>query len=129
MQVLDDRRASEEDLLDIARLALAEYDLPAESELRSLSLTNNAVFEIVTPRASERDRADHLVLRVHRPAYKTSAQIRSELQFVQTLAAELQDTRIDVPRSVATSSGDLPGEDQRAFFRLDAELVHRRREI
>jgi Ser/Thr protein kinase RdoA (MazF antagonist) len=48
-----------------------------------------------------------LVLRVHRPAYRSAAQIRSELHFLQALAPRLRGTRIDVPHPIPTRTGEL----------------------
>jgi len=82
-----------------ARNALGAYDLP-EARLRVIRTTNNDVFEVT-------GRGAPYALRVHRPDYRSPAQVRSELLFLSFVADELRITRIDVPRPVATGNGDL----------------------
>ncbi|MBD0329257.1 MAG: phosphotransferase [Thermoleophilia bacterium] len=94
------------ELLEIARRALAEYELEAPVGIRPIRLINNAVFEVTTA-------AGRFALRVHRPGYRTAAQIRSELQFLRALADDLRGTPVSVPRPVARRDGELLGEGER----------------
>jgi Ser/Thr protein kinase RdoA (MazF antagonist) len=96
-------------LIDVAREALAEYELP-DFEIRPVRLTNNAVFEVLTRHGSagQSGAAEaQYALRVHREGYRTFAEIRSELSFLAALAEEVRGTRIEVPRPVAARSGEL----------------------
>jgi Ser/Thr protein kinase RdoA (MazF antagonist) len=88
-------------LRDLARAALAAYDVHPEAELRPIRTTNNAVFAVLIHGASS------FVLRIHRPAYRTNSNIRSELHFLMRLAADLRGTRVSVPSPVAARNGDL----------------------
>jgi Ser/Thr protein kinase RdoA (MazF antagonist) len=65
-------------------------------------LTNNAVFEV-----RSRETGPRLVLRIHRPAFRTIEQSRSELEFLERAHVGLDGTRVTVPRPVRTRSGDL----------------------
>lgn len=89
-----------EELFELARAALDHYDLPSRREIMPIRLTNNAVFEV-------RAGGERLALRVHRPEYRSPAQVRSELAFLQALGPQLAGTRIDVPRPLTTRSGEL----------------------
>lgn len=88
-------------LADVARRALAAYELPGDAALRPLRLTNNAVFEVALGPGQRH------VLRVHRPHYRTPAHTRSELQFLAALDAALAGTAIRVPRPIAARDGRL----------------------
>jgi Ser/Thr protein kinase RdoA (MazF antagonist) len=65
-------------------------------------LANNAVFEV-------RSRAEglRLVLRVHRPEFRTVAQTRTELEFLEHARHTLRATRVTVPQPVRTRGGEL----------------------
>lgn len=84
-------------LLEIARGALAHWEL-AGAELEVLKYGENAVFRV---QAGD----EQYVLRIHRPGYHSDDALRSELQWMDALAA----AGIDVPRVVPTRSGDLFG--------------------
>ena len=64
-----------------ARAALPAYGLPADSDLRLLSLSENATY-------LAGDGADPIVLRVHRPGYHSVEGIRSELAWMTALRAD-----------------------------------------
>jgi Ser/Thr protein kinase RdoA (MazF antagonist) len=81
----------------LAEAALRSYDLGVV-RLTPLTQTENMTFR-VDSRAAGR-----LVLRIHRPAAKLPAEIRSELLW---LAALRRDTDLVVPDPVATTSGDV----------------------
>jgi Ser/Thr protein kinase RdoA (MazF antagonist) len=89
-----------ETLLDIARTAIAAYDLPPRLQVRPIRLINNAVFEVASKDV-------RFAMRVHRPGYRAVEQIRCELAFLQTLAEELRGTRVEVPRPIAALNGEL----------------------
>lgn len=89
-----------EGLLEVARAALDRYDLPSRREIVPIRLTNNAVFEV-------RAGGERLVLRVHRPEYRSPTEVRSELTFLQALGSQLDGTTIDAPRPVATRDGEV----------------------
>jgi Ser/Thr protein kinase RdoA (MazF antagonist) len=90
-----------ERLHQLARLALRAYDFP-EAKLTPLSFVNNATFKVET--AFTQANASTYVLRIHRPQYRTSAHIRSELQYLQALK---KNTQIVLPEPVPTREGEL----------------------
>jgi Ser/Thr protein kinase RdoA (MazF antagonist) len=67
----------------LARSALPRWDLPGDSEIRLLNLSENATFS-VTPPGRERS----VVLRIGRPDYSTVAEVASELTWIEALAAQ-----------------------------------------
>lgn len=91
---------SEPALHRIALAALAAYDLPRPVSMRPVRLLNNAVFEVS-------GRGVHLALRIHRPGYRSAAQIRSELSFLQFTAEELSGSPVAVPVPVTARNGEL----------------------
>jgi Ser/Thr protein kinase RdoA (MazF antagonist) len=86
---------------DVARCALGAYDLSRPVSLQPIRSTNNAVFEVTTGGGRR------LVLRVHRPSYRSVAHTRSELRFLQVLHERVGGTRTRVPSPVATRDGEL----------------------
>lgn len=85
---------------ELARTALAAYDLPSEVRLAPLSSGLNTTFEVAT--------ADgRFALRVHRPGYRTAANTRAELTYLRGLGEALAGNRVDVPQAVPTRHGDL----------------------
>lgn len=89
-----------EELLEVARAALDHYDLPSRREIEPIRLTNNAVFEV-------RAGGEQHALRVHRPEYRSPAQVRSELAFLRTLGPQLAGTKVDAPQPLETRDGEL----------------------
>jgi Ser/Thr protein kinase RdoA (MazF antagonist) len=80
----------------LAQRALDEWGLSG-SELALIKYRENAVFQVQTA-AGER-----YALRIHRHAYHSDAELRSELQWIAALDA----AGIDVPGVLPTSKGDL----------------------
>lgn len=76
--------------------ALDEYGLTGV-RVEPIRVFNNAVFRVTTP-------SGDLALRIHRPGYRTSTQIRSELVYLAGLAAT---GLIEVPAPLSTRHGDL----------------------
>lgn len=72
-----------ERLDSLARSALSHWDLPGDSKIRLLNLSENATFG-VTPPDAERS----VVLRVGRPDYSSVAEVASELAWIEALAAQ-----------------------------------------
>jgi Ser/Thr protein kinase RdoA (MazF antagonist) len=85
------------DLLELARTAVAAYDLPRITGLRVIETGNNTTVEVGT---EDRNR---FVLRIHRPAYRTLAHINSELRFL----GHLMDSGVPVPQAVPARHGSL----------------------
>ncbi len=94
-------RVNESDLTRLARHALGLYGR-GDAELTPIRFINNAVFSVAPI-----DGGGKLVLRVHRPGFRTPAQTRSELQFLRVLDSELHGTGVNVPRPVVALDGDL----------------------
>ena len=84
-------------LQQLARVALARWRLDG-APLSLLKYRENAVFKVTDPGSGER-----CVLRVHRPGYRTDAELRSELQWTAALIA----AGIEAPATVPTVTGEL----------------------
>lgn len=84
----------------LARRALEAYDLPAPVTVRLLAQGLNTAFEVHT-------RHSALVLRVHRPGYRTVENTHSELHFLRQLDKWPVDARPMTPRPVPTRDGAL----------------------
>lgn len=78
----------------VAERALAAYDVGDGARLQPIRLLNNAVFEVDAPRG-------RFALRVHRAGWRTVAQIRSELAFLDAVAAGVAGTAVSVPAPIA----------------------------
>lgn len=89
-----------EELVTVARAALAAYDIPTDARVEPIRLKNNAVFDVQA-------QGTRLVVRLHRPEYRSANETRSELRFLQALSPRLKGTRIRVPEPIATRDGDL----------------------
>lgn len=76
--------------------ALKLWDIE-NAEIKLIKYRENAVFSVRT------DHGDRYALRIHRHAYHTDTELRSELQWMQALAEE----GLDVPKIVPASSGEL----------------------
>jgi Ser/Thr protein kinase RdoA (MazF antagonist) len=87
-------------LLSVALEALTAYDLPRHLTVHPIRLVNNAVFAVV-------GEGVHLVLRIHRPGYRSIGNIRSELHVLEFLADELCGSSVSAPRPVSAGNGDL----------------------
>ncbi|MGJ9426430.1 phosphotransferase enzyme family protein [Nesterenkonia halotolerans] len=85
---------------------------PHRTQLVLIAVSENATFRI------EVDARPYAVLRVHRPGYVDPAQIRSELQWVQSLEDEVD---ISVPEVMPLANGDLLHTCSRAA--LDEEAA------
>jgi Ser/Thr protein kinase RdoA (MazF antagonist) len=102
-------------LESMARTALAAYDLPGTPTLRPLAFGLNATFEV-------RAASTRYVLRVHRGGYRTADQIRSELEFVRTIGAQLAGDP-KVPEPVPDRDGALVVETEYGGERRYCDLL------
>lgn len=91
----------EQTLRAIARSALPAYGIDPGDLAEVLSTGNNASFAVRPGSGSP------LVLRIHRPGYRTPAQSRSELTFLQYIREPLQRHGVVVPQPMPTPAGDL----------------------
>lgn len=92
-----------------AATLVAEWDLSPRTEVTLLNISENATF-----RADDPDRADPVILRVHRPGYHTRREIESELGWIEALqTAEVANI---APALECRSGGHI------AAFDLDGEL-------
>ena len=80
----------------LAQQALTAWQIEG-SELSLIKYRENAVFKVLTSAGTR------YALRIHRHAYHSNAELRSELQWIAALDA----AGIDVPTVLPTSSGDL----------------------
>ena len=80
--------------IELAREALPQYGLPAQSELTLLKHRENVVFSLT-------DANTDYVLRVHRRGYHSDAELACELEFVRALRGE----GVAVPRFIPTLDG------------------------
>ena len=92
------------DDIDVAERALAEYDLPPDSTLRLLNLSENATYAVEHAGSDTRS-----ILRVHRKNYHRAHEIESELDW---LAALQRGGEITVPVV-------LPAQDGRRLVTVD----------
>ncbi|ATA25258.1 aminoglycoside phosphotransferase [Brenneria goodwinii] len=81
--------------------ALPRWGLSADSELKLLTISENATYLVTDP-----DRQRHLVMRVHRPDYTTHAEIRSELAWIKALR---QSGAVQTAAPVPMADGELVG--------------------
>nr|WP_081289514.1 phosphotransferase [Mycolicibacterium fortuitum] len=83
------------DEIDVARLALGQYDIGADATLRLLNLSENATYLV-------EDGGTQSILRVHRQNYHRPHEIESELDWLQALQ---DDSDITVPTVVPARDG------------------------
>lgn len=95
--------------LPLARAALAHWDLPESCGLDLLKERENTVVAVCTPAG------DDLVLRLHRPGYRTDDELRSEQHFTEALRTQ---GVVATAACVRTADGDVvahvegaPGSD------------------
>ncbi|HQS08350.1 MAG TPA: phosphotransferase [Xanthobacteraceae bacterium] len=86
-------------LEDGVRGALSRWDIAPTTELKLLTISENATF-----RASNTGTGGDLVFRVHRPDYHTRREIESELAWIDALRAE---GGILTPRPIPLRDGSL----------------------
>ena len=90
-----------ETFLERLRLGAAglvhEWGLSGNTSVQLLEISENATF-----RADDPDAAETVVLRVHRPGYRTVAEIESELAWIQALRA---DGIVNTPKPLECSGG------------------------
>lgn len=72
---------SEENAPALARLALPHFGLPADAPLEFVKIRENCVFRVLGDDGP-------VVLRLHRPGYRTPSEITAESEFIEALAAE-----------------------------------------
>ncbi|MGV0810872.1 phosphotransferase [Mycolicibacterium boenickei] len=90
------------DEIDVARLALDQYDIGTDATLRLLNLSENATYLV-------EDAGTQSILRVHRQDYHQPHEIESELDWLQALRA---DSDVTVPTV-------LPARDGRRLVTVD----------
>ncbi|TPG28327.1 phosphotransferase enzyme family protein [Mycolicibacterium hodleri] len=94
------------DDVDVAERALAEYDLPPNSSLRLLNLSENATYAV-----TDADTGAQSILRVHRKGYHLPHEIESELDWLDALQ---RDGDVTVPTV-------LPAHDGRRMVTVDQD--------
>ncbi|WP_435405567.1 phosphotransferase enzyme family protein [Mycolicibacterium komossense] len=95
-----------DDDITIAERALSEYDLPTDSGLSLLNLSENATYAVTDSETGTRT-----ILRVHRQNYHREHEIESELAWLDALRA---DSDITVPTV-------LPARDGRRVVTVDVD--------
>ena len=80
----------------LAREAVKAWGLE-HARVESIKYRENAVFSVTGPSG------DRAVLRVHRPGYRSDAELRSEFAWMRALA----EAEIETPRCVPTREGEL----------------------
>jgi Ser/Thr protein kinase RdoA (MazF antagonist) len=86
------------DDIEVAERALADYDLPANSTLRLLNLSENATYLV---ECEDEDRSCS-ILRVHRQNYHRPHEIEAELDWLEALR---RDSDVTVPTVLPTRDG------------------------
>lgn len=92
----DARRAH---LADVAARALPYWDLPSDTPLTLLNISENATYRVDVPQPTE-----PLILRVHRTGYHTINGVRTELAWMKALKSE---AGIETPQAIAAADGEL----------------------
>ncbi|MCV7067170.1 phosphotransferase [Mycolicibacterium farcinogenes] len=92
------------DEIDVAQLALRQYDIGTDATLRLLNLSENATYLV-------EDAGTQSILRVHRQDYHQPHEIESELDWLQALRA---DSDVTVPTV-------LPARDGRRLVTVDVQ--------
>ncbi|TCK30213.1 Ser/Thr protein kinase RdoA (MazF antagonist) [Ancylobacter aquaticus] len=88
---------------DALRAALPRWGLSGETELRLLTISENATF-----RAQDRATGREIVFRVHRPGYHSRAEIESELAWLSALGREqVVPTLTPVPQTEGSLIAEL----------------------
>ncbi|WP_193044925.1 phosphotransferase enzyme family protein [Mycolicibacterium baixiangningiae] len=85
------------DDIDVAERALADYDLPPNSTLQLLNLSENATYLV-----EDADSGAKSILRVHRRNYHHPHEIESELDWLEALR---RDSDVTVPTVLPTRDG------------------------
>lgn len=85
-----------DDALSLARAALAQYGLPAESRVTLVKRRENVVYRVDSADGSS------YALRLHRAGYRTDAQLRAELEHMSRLAA----AGVTLPTVLRTIAGE-----------------------
>ena len=93
------------------RSALPAWGLPQDSDVRLLTISENATYLVQEPTSGEQ-----IVFRVHRPSYHTQDEIRSELAWISAL---IDAGTIATPMPRAMTDGELLGS-----FDDDGERRH-----
>lgn len=83
------------DEIDVAQLALSQYDIGADATLRLLNLSENATYLV-------EDAGTQSILRVHRQDYHQPHEIESELDWLQALRT---DSDVTVPTVLPARDG------------------------
>ncbi|KHO28412.1 aminoglycoside phosphotransferase [Mycolicibacterium setense] len=103
------------DEIDVAQLALSQYDIGADATLRLLNLSENATYLV-------EDAGNQSILRVHRQDYHEPREIESELDWLQALRT---DSDVTVPTVLPARDGrrvvTLGGRETGGFAR---HVVH-----
>ncbi|MCP3937394.1 MAG: phosphotransferase [Actinomycetia bacterium] len=90
------------DFEQVARQALASWNISADAEVTLIKQRENAVFSVGSD-------SDRYALRVHRRGYHSDAALRSELEW----SSALNDAAVRTPRAIPTVDGKL-------FAKLDS---------
>ncbi len=118
-QVYFDQLSAEQQLqhLDsVARRSLPYWGISSESDLKLLSLSENATYLVKAPNQTK-----PLILRVHRTGYHSRDAIRSELAWMKALQDE---NVLETPQAIAGLNGDMiqmvytPEMDETRFVAL-----------
>tara|TARA_R110001606_G_scaffold346892_5_gene496076 strand:- start:36163 stop:37197 length:1035 start_codon:yes stop_codon:yes gene_type:complete len=97
-----DKLTSEQQLQhleNVARRSLICWNISASTELKLLSLSENATYLIALP-----DNQKSMILRVHRTGYHSRDAIRSELAWMKALQEEEQ---LETPQAVVGQNGKI----------------------
>lgn len=86
-----------EHLKAVAKRALAHWNLPLQSELKLLSLSENATYSVKSPDGEIK------VMRVHRTHYHSLQAIRSEIEWMRALQTQ---AKIATPQAILTQNNE-----------------------
>ena len=88
-----------EHLASVAKRALKCWGMSARAVFTLLNISENATYRIDDP-----DRAEPLILRVHRTGYHTHNAVKTELAWMKALQAE---AGVETPQAIPTLDGEL----------------------
>lgn len=86
-------------LIDVARRALSHWGLGESTPLTLLNISENATY-----RVDSTERAEPLILRVHRTGYHSLNAVRTELAWMTALQ---QEAGVQTPQAIAADDGEM----------------------
>jgi Ser/Thr protein kinase RdoA (MazF antagonist) len=90
--------ADDDPMAELAREAAAYFGLRAPATITLCNVSENHTYRVEDPVSAAR-----YALRIHRPGYRSVAEIRSELMWIDALGV---DGTVETPRAIVAAGGD-----------------------